>query len=248
MKNKKLKATLSITGYLLLLLALCFTGVMVFHSYYYELVYVSGNSMYPTLNGSEEEKSGSVVDFGIVDNHQSAINHIKRFDIVSTYYPNTDGYAKDYKADGSLKATATKKIKRVIALPNETFKIENGLLSVKENDEFKIIPNTFEIETTNAKDTATPITLKENEYWVLGDNRANSTDCGSAIINRPIEKKNIAGVLVAIEGTAKLKLKRMVCANCGKTYDKGTNCSNCGGSLLPDYELVNKQYHWPKYF
>ena len=85
MKNKKLKAILSITGYFLLVLAICFSGALVFHSVYYELIYVSGISMSPTLNGSEDEKSGTVVDFGIVDSHKSAINHIKRFSIVSTY-------------------------------------------------------------------------------------------------------------------------------------------------------------------
>ena len=243
MKNKKLKAVLSITGYLLLTLALCFTGGMVFHSYYYELIYVSGNSMAPTLNGDDNDKEGSLVDFGIVDNHQSALNHIKRFTIVSTYYPNVDSYSKDYNVDGSLKKSATKKIKRVIALPNETFEIKNGLLSVNGES----VPYTFNVEETTVKDTNNPITLGEDEYWVLGDNRKNSTDSSTV---GPIKKNNLAGVLVAIEGKAKLKVKKYICDECDATYsDYASQCPNCHiGRLNPEYDLVDKVYSWPKYF
>ena len=243
MKNKKLKAVLSITGYLLLTLALCFTGIMVFHSYYYELIYVSGSSMDPTLNGDDNDKEGSLVDFGIVDNHKSALDHIKRFTIVSTYYPNGDVYSKDYNNDGSLKKSATKKIKRVIALPNETFEIKNGLLSINGES----VPYTFNVEETNVKDTNNPITLEDDEYWVLGDNRKNSTDSSTV---GPIKKENLVGVLVAIEGKAKLKVKKYICEECDATFSDYTpQCPNCHiGRLNPEYDLVDKVYSWPKYF
>ena len=183
MKNKKLKATLSITGYFLLLLALCFVGVLVFHSYYYESVYISGPSMLPTLKGEEHEHEDSIVDFGIVDTHKSAINHIKRFDIVSTYFPD------DYNSEAHLVANARKKIKRVIAMPGETFTIKDGLLSVKKGEEFVEVPYTFKITLNTYKDTQEPVTLGENEYWVLGDNRtsaSSSRDC--ATFKKPIKK------------------------------------------------------------
>ena len=238
MKNKKLKAILSITGYLLLLIALCVAGVFIFHSSYYELVYVSGSSMYPTLNGSDDEASGTVVDFGIVDTHASAINHIERFDIISTYYP------EDY-VDGVLKTAAKRKIKRVIGMPGDTFTIKDGLLSVKEGDEYKAIPYKFQVVETNVKDIDAK-TLGEDEYWVLGDNRANSKDCG--YFNEPIKKSYIAGVLVAIEGKAQLKVREYVCPNCGKTYKSKGSCSKDGYTLTATYDLVNKKYSWPKYF
>ena len=250
MKNKKLKAILSLSGYFLLILALCFVGGLVFHSYYYELVYVSGTSMSPTLNGQADEKAGSVVDFGIVDRHQSAINHIERFDIISTYYPYKEGrYEYDYTADGTLKASAKMKIKRVIALPGETFTIKDGLLSVKKGDEFVNVPYTFKINLSETHKNGKDISekkLAENEYWVLGDNRDSSTD--SAYIDEPIKKDNIVGVLVAIEGKAQLKLKNYICQTCGKTYKGGDKCSECDGFLGPQYTLTNKQYHWPKYY
>ena len=244
MKNKKVKAILSLSGYLLMLIAVCVAVGFIFHSYYYELIYVSGASMSPTLNGGENESEldGALVDFGIVDNHQSAIDHIKRFDIVSTYYPD------DYNAQGKLAVSARRKIKRVIAMPGETFTIKDGLLSVKEGEEYKSIPYTFKVTQSSSKDIEAK-TLGENEYWVLGDNRANSLDCGYT--NKPIIKNNICGVLVAIEGRGTLKLKNYVCKYCGKTYTSNPgSCSksDCPGYIVPQYKLSNKHYIWPKYF
>ena len=245
MKNKKLKAILSITGYFLLVIAICFSAALVFHSTYYELIYVSGNSMSPTLNGSENEQAGSVVDFGIIDTHKSAINHIKRFSIVSTYYPD------DYSASGKLIPNSKQKIKRVVGMPGDTFKIENSKLYVLKDGEFEYIPYTFNINpSVEVGDTSKDIDymeLQEDEYWVLGDNRPNSKDCGK--FNKPIKKEYLIGVLVAIEGKAELKIKKMVCPNCGKAYKQDKSlCPDCYVLLTPEYELVHKRYQFPKYY
>ena len=248
MKNKKLKSVLSLTGYLLLVIALCVSASIVFHNVYYELIYVSGGSMSPTLNNhiSEDnentDKDGTLVDFGIVDTHKTAINNVKRFSIVSTYYYD------DYDASGVLKSNAKKKIKRIIAMPNETFKIEKGLLYIKEDNEYNLVSYTFKTSSNDPEYTGKDIetTLGENEYWVLGDHRDKSRDSGTLL--KPIKKEYILGVLVAIEGQARLKVKRFICESCGKAYKGGNVCTNCGGDLYPEYDLVNKQYHWPKYF
>ena len=261
MKNKKLKAILSITGYFLLVIALCVSASIVFHNTYYESVYVSGSSMYPTLKGSNTvtssygidiEEDGSTTDFGIVDSHKSAINNIKRFSIVSTYFPT------DYNENGELISKPNQKIKRVVALPGETFKIENSKLYVKHNEEFEYIPYTFTIEpSVDTLDTTKDIgevTLANDEYWLLGDHRSNSRDCSSLLKETgdfhkaTIKKSNLIGVLVAIEGQATLKLVSCYCDKCQKKFDKGVICPNCSNKLTRNFELKNKQYHWPKYF
>ena len=261
MKNKKLKSVLSIAGYLLLVLALCVSASIVFHNVYYESVYVSGSSMYPTLIGSgtvttsygiDVEEDGSVADFGIVDSHKSAINNIKRFSIVSTYFPS------DYNEEGKLIGKTNQKIKRVVALPGETFKIENSKLYVKNGDDFEYIPYTFNIEpAVSEEDTCkdiSEVTLSEDEYWLLGDHRNNSRDCYSLFRETndfhyaAVKKNQLIGVLVAIEGQATLKLISCHCSKCDRSFDNGVICPNCGNRLTRNFDLINKNYHWPKYF
>ena len=261
MKNKKLKNAVSITGYFLLVLAIFVRASIVFHNTYYESVYVSGGSMSPTLTGStmtsssygiDVEEDGSIVDFGIVDTHKQAINNVKRFSIVSTYFPD------DYSADGKLIGEPNKKIKRIIALPNETFKIVESKLYVKKGEDFEYIPYTFTIdpsvdELKTIKDIG-EVTLGNDEYWALGDHRSNSRDCGSFykdngdIHSSAIKKIYLVGVLVAIEGQATLTLKSCECSHCKKTFDKGVICPNCSNKLTRNFELKNKKYHSPKYF
>ena len=247
MKNKKLKTILSITGYFLLTIALCVSASIVFHNTYYELVFVSGISMQPNLNLSGGDKEGDIVDFGIMDTHQSAINNIKRFSIVSTYY------ADDYVLKDTVVSNAHQKIKRVIAMPNETFKIEKSKLYVKQdNNEFEYIPYTFDIIPSVDKESTIKdieeTTLKEDEYWVLGDHRDKSRDCGSESLRVPVKKDYLIGVLVAIEGTATLSAKHYICPKCGKSYDHEGICQNCYEELSAMFELKNRKYTLPKYF
>ena len=261
MKNKKLKNILSVTGYFLLVVAICVSASIVFHNTFYEFVYISGGSMSPTLTGStistssygiDVEQEGSTVDFGIMDTHNTAKNNIKRFTIVSTYFP------KDYDDNGTLIANSTQKIKRVIALPGETFKIEESKLYIKNGDDFEYVPYTFEtipaVEASYKDKDISEVTLGNDEYWVLGDHRDNSRDCGSLykesadVHKAAIKKSYLIGVLIAIEGQAKLKLTSCYCENCKKTYSSGVICANCGLKLTREFELTNKQYHWPKYY
>ena len=245
MKNKKTKRIITAIGYFLLVIALCYSGALIFHHYYYEPVYISGSSMEPTLKGANSDQiDGSIVDFGIVDNHKYAIDHIQRFDIVSTYYPS------DYDSNGELKSTAKLKIKRVVAMPNDTFEIDDGLLYLYENGEKTLVSYPFQTNPAKedgyiGKDTIGQKELNSDEYWVLGDNRSASNDCGT--FDKPIKKSYIKGVLVAIEGRAELYIKKYICSNCGKSFSKITSsrCSVCNGTLNADYGLKNKKYHWP---
>ena len=248
MKNKKLLNVFKALGTFIMVLAICASGALLFHNYYYESIYVSGSSMSPTLNGGSGESEGNKVDFGIVDTHKSAKDHIKRFSIVSTYYPTETDYLPDMK---TVRKGAKKKIKRVIGLPNETIKITNGELYVSKYGEFELVPYTFKTNPESGftgKDME-PLTLKHNEYWVLGDNRASSTDCHA--IGKPITYENLYGVLVAIEGKGTLYVKERRCTHCGRKFKSNYSyelCDTCYNEVEPVYDLKNKQYNWPKYY
>ena len=121
--KKKLKKIIWPIVYLVLIINVCLSFILVFRSYYFRAIFVSGNSMNPTLKG------GSRADYGIIDDHKSAINKIKRFNIITTYYPfakSTD-YVGGYK-HGEVntidKNNSSYKIKRVYGLPGETIKFE----------------------------------------------------------------------------------------------------------------------------
>ncbi len=66
-------------------------------------------------------------------------------------------------------------IKRVIGLPNETVIIKNGQVIIQKNDHSFILEEPY-----LPKGTKTPgsleVHLKDDEYFVLGDNRASSLD------------------------------------------------------------------------
>ena len=186
---------------------------LAFKNSYYSFIYVDGNSMSSTLKDGE---------FGMVDKHGFAINSAKRFDIAVTYYPNQyDGLHYDYcylDAYGHeiptscndtmhkviLSSKATYKVKRIIAFPGESFTLLTDCVKVKtkNSSEWKEYKLPYNHGSSTAKVNTDPITLGENEYWMIGDNWAESTD--SAALNQPIYRKNIQGILVGIEGTCKV--------------------------------------------
>lgn len=226
--------------------------------------------MMPTLNGGDVG-SGKPADYGIIDAHDSAIDNIKRFQIITTYYPFTDShdYINGYtygEKNVVDEREASYKIKRVYAFPYETVKFvvdqemltatqellrnrnpydevvqdyasrslkvlikgknasdfKEQKLKFKRRIEVAKIPNYDEFEYT----------LGENEYWVMGDNYASSTDCYSH--RKPIYKDNIVGVLVAIEGTCIIDFNN----DDSSTVD-GTKVS---------YRCKSRKRHFPKYY
>ena len=202
-------------------------GFIFYQRVYLSPFWVNGQSMYPYLNenavdanGNKIGKTGSsalegyVVEYGVMDKHKSAINKIKRFDIIVTKYTTSDS---DLEKD---------KIKRVIGLPGETIKFtvtgvkheHNGDLYV--NGEYVAQPVDTSYIVEGDYSYYPQITLKEDEYFVLGDNRGNSSDSAT---HGPIKKAYITGKAVAIVGTATV-------------YKKGK-----------DYNVKDVKYHWPRY-
>ena len=125
---------------------------------------VIGHSMDSTLYDGENF---------IVDRFSYNISEPQRFDIVVIEHPEL----------GCI-------IKRVVGLPGETFQI-NGSGEIYVNGE-KLEENYGKETIEDAGVAADPIILGEKQYFVLGDNRNNSTD--SRIIG-PIDKSEIIGKL-----------------------------------------------------
>lgn len=113
---------------------------------------VSGESMQPNF------QSGQVV---IVERLSYAGNKtIRRGDVVAAKFP----------ADPS----STRLIKRVLGLPGETVHAEAGRIFV---DGIELVEGSYTpVFGTPPYDEQTAVTLKEDEYFLVGDNRPGSSD------------------------------------------------------------------------
>lgn len=162
MKNKKDKYDIfySILDFLRMILV-AFIILMLVFTFVLRKNTVVGSSMYPTLEDGEHV---------IVNVAASYLTDIERFDVVVVHSPDN----KDLW------------VKRVIGLPGETISYQDGILYVdnKEIEEPFLDKNYAEQVVkqqqlkTFTQDMA-PVTLKDNEYFLMGDNRNNSMDSRS---------------------------------------------------------------------
>lgn len=112
---------------------------------------VSGSSMYPTFFDK---------DYLIVDEISYRIKEIKRYDVIIFRYP---------------KDTSKFFIKRIIGLPNEIVEINENIVTItNEYNKEKIVLK--EPYVKNIGMNKTYFKLKNDEYFVLGDNRSASSD------------------------------------------------------------------------
>ena len=160
--NKVAKEILSTVLYLLVIFVITF----LFITFIAQRTEVSGQSMEPTLQDS---------DSLLVDKISYRFDDPKRYDIVIFPYKYGD---KQYF------------IKRVIGLPGEKIRIDyegniylNGAI-LKENYGAEVIADPGRAETE--------ITLGEDEYFVMGDNRNHSMDSRDPSVGN-INKKDILG-------------------------------------------------------
>ena len=112
---------------------------------------VSGQSMFPTFHDGE---------YLIVDELSYIIGEPNRGDVVVFRYPGD---------------TTRFFIKRIIGLPNEEIQIDNGEVKIinKENPKGFILKEPY-LNTTY--DTSKTDKTESGEYFVMGDNRNNSSD------------------------------------------------------------------------
>lgn len=112
---------------------------------------VSGSSMVPTFHDGE---------YLIVDEISYILSNPKRDDVVVFKYPND-----------------TKKffIKRIIGLPNEVVDVNGNEITITNKEH----PDGLKLDQsyiTNASQDVKHFELKNDEYFVMGDNRPSSSD------------------------------------------------------------------------
>ena len=116
--------------------------------------FVRGASMEPNFENGE---------YLIIDEISYRFHEPERGDVVVFKYPK---YPSQYY------------IKRVVALPNEIIKIEDGEVTIfnKENPTGFILDESYLSEGNEFTSGNLEISLSEDDYFVLGDNRKASSD------------------------------------------------------------------------
>lgn len=126
---------------------------------------VDGESMHPTFEN---------LDYLIVD---EAVYHLEspaRGDVIVFRYPGNPSIFY---------------IKRIIGLPGETVSINRGVVTITKVDGTKMTLSEPYIVNEDATYTKS-VTLNSDEYFVMGDNRPNSSD---SRVWGPLPRKNIIG-------------------------------------------------------
>ncbi len=72
--------------------------------------------------------------------------------------------------------TTQRFIKRVIGLPGETVKIKNGKITITKDGKSTVLEETTYLPNSVSTDGDINVVLKDNAYFVLGDNRPFSYD------------------------------------------------------------------------
>jgi signal peptidase I len=118
------------------------------------------------VNGQSMEPNYHSADYLIVDEVSYRLHTPQRGDVIVFKYPKNPTY---------------KYIKRVIGLPGETVEIRNSQIFITANGvaqkliESSYLPN-LTVESWIKNNNMEALTLGQDQYFVLGDNRNNSSD------------------------------------------------------------------------
>jgi signal peptidase I len=126
---------------------------------------VDGESMHPTFEN---------LDYLVVDELLYRFTSTARGDVIVFRYPGNPSIFY---------------IKRIIGLPGETVSIKSGVVTIiKPNGESMSLTEPYIVneDATYTKD----VSLTTDEYFVMGDNRPNSSD---SRVWGPLPRKNIIG-------------------------------------------------------
>jgi signal peptidase I len=129
------------------------------------------------VNGASMDPTFATGQFLIVDRLTYDFSAPKRGDVIVFEYPN----------DPSIYY-----IKRIIVLPGETFSIKNGKVTVANlaNPEGFTLPDAYVAADHDSFDNLATTTMDATHYFVMGDNRAQSSD---SRVWGPLDKHFIIG-------------------------------------------------------
>lgn len=164
--SEKKSKTKGILFDLLFYALLFFVGIYIIPNFVFQRTIVDGSSMENTLYNREEL---------YVEKVSYHFDALKRFDII-VFYPYGRENEEYY-------------VKRIIGLPGETIQIIGSDIYIDGEI----------LEEDYGKDpildpgrAAQPITLAEDEFFVMGDNRNISKDSRTEVVGN-VKKKNIGG-------------------------------------------------------
>ena len=158
-----------IRGWLIAILA-AVAVFLLLRFFVFTMIRVDGESMLGTLHHKDRL-------FVTVFDGKWGLGAIERGDVVICHYPGRKPIF----------------VKRLIGLPGDTLWIENGTVFV--NGEAVALPE--EAVAPSKGERLTPIELKPDEYYVIGDNRTNSNDSRSLKVG-PIGRDAIVGKVRAV--------------------------------------------------
>ena len=117
------------------------------------------------VNGASMEPNFSNNDYLLVDELAYRIREPERGEVVVFRYPGDE---------------STFYIKRIIGLPGERLELKNGVLTIYNNENLEgIVLNEQYLSPGLSTRGDSDVTLTDNEYFVLGDNRSYSFDSRS---------------------------------------------------------------------
>lgn len=132
-----------------------------------EMVLVDGQSMEPTLHSHQTL---------FIEKVTKLFSTLDRGQIVVVKYPDMDGVY----------------VKRIVGIPGDTIEVKDGALYLNGNRKEEPYINTDYINYDMEE-----ITVPEDCYFVMGDNRNNSMDSHDDYIG-PIPKENVVGRAIMV--------------------------------------------------
>lgn len=158
------------------MIVLLFVLAGLFRSYIAEPVRVRGSSMAETIHDGE---------FLVVSKWRAMTGDLRRGEIVICHYPNRVDWG--FSIGSNLRVEQhTIFVKRLVALPGDAVAIVNGDLYIND----KLVEEDY-IQYKPRWDYPRRV-LEEDEYFVIGDNRANSNDSRSRSVG-PLKRNQILG-------------------------------------------------------